>query len=64
MENMTGDKFVKTIRKNLQMVFLLKKWANPGLFVVYFRSFQTNNTIFTTNQCEKCHVHPVYSAGG
>ena len=25
------------------------KWANLGLF----RSFQTNNTIFTTNQCEK-----------
>ena len=25
-----------------------------------FRSFQTNiNTIFTTNQCEKCQFHPV-----
>ena len=22
------------------------KWANPGLFFIYFRSFQTNNTIF------------------
>ena len=32
--------------------FFLKKWANPGLFFVYFRSFQTNNTILTTNQCE------------
>ena len=31
-----------------------KKWANPGLFFIYFRSFQTNNTTFTTNQCEKC----------
>ena len=30
------------------------KWAKPGLFFVYFWSFQTNNTIFTTNQCEKC----------
>ena len=30
-----------------------KKWANPDLFFIYFRSFQTNNTIFTTNQCEK-----------
>ena len=29
------------------------KWANPGLFIVYFWSFQTNNTIFTTNQCIK-----------
>ena len=27
-----------------KMVFF--KWANPGLFFVYFRSFQTNNTIF------------------
>ena len=32
--------------------YLLKKWANRGLFFVYFRSFQTNNTIITTNQCE------------
>ena len=29
------------------------KLANPGLFSVYFRSFQTNNIIFTTNKCEK-----------
>ena len=41
---------------------LFLKWANPSLFFVYFWSFQTNNKIFTTNQCEKCHVHPVYSA--
>ena len=33
--------------------FFFFKWANLGLFFVYFRSFQTNNTIFTTNQCEK-----------
>ena len=33
-------------------VGFLKKWANPGLFFVYFRSFQTNITIFTI--CEKC----------
>ena len=30
------------------------KWANPSLFFIYFRSLQTSNTIFTTNQCEKC----------
>ena len=28
--------------------------ANPGLFFDNFQSFQTNNTIFTTNICEKC----------
>ena len=32
----------------------LKKWTNPGLIFVYFRSFQTNiATFFTTNRCEK-----------
>ena len=30
------------------------QWANAGLFFVYFWSFQTNITIFATNQCEKC----------
>ena len=28
--------------------------GQPRPLFVYFRSFQTNNTIFTTNQCEKC----------
>ena len=33
---------------------LFYKWAIPGLFLVYFRSFQTNiNAIFITDQCEK-----------
>ena len=32
----------------------VKKWTNPGLFFVYFRSFQSNNTFLTTNQCDKC----------
>ena len=31
-----------------------KKWVNPGLFFVYFRSFQTNISNFTTKICEKC----------
>ena len=35
-------------------VLFYKKWANPGLFLFIFGLFQTNNTIFTTNQCEKC----------
>ena len=30
-----------------------KKWAIPGLCLIYFRSFQTNITIFTM-LCEKC----------
>ena len=39
------------------------KWANPRLFFIHCWSFQTNNTIFTANQCEKCQkVHPVYGA--
>ena len=35
-------------------VIFLKKWAIPGHFFVYFQSFQTNITIFTTIWCEKC----------
>ena len=49
-------------KRPMNMTFIFFKWANTGLFFVYFRSFQTNNTIFTTNQCEKCHGHPVYGA--
>ena len=37
------------------MIFF-KKWANPGLFFVYLRSFQANITIFTTNICEKMSI--------
>ena len=44
----------KDLQATNLIVFFFKKWANLGLFFVYFRSFQTNNTIFTTNQCEKC----------
>ena len=42
-----------TMLDSYNIVYFLKKWANPGLVFVYFWSFQTNNTIFTTNQCAK-----------
>ena len=35
----------------LSWIFFKK--GQPSLFSNYFRSFQTNNKIFTTNQCEK-----------
>ena len=35
------------------IVFYFFKWANPFPYFVSFLSFQTNNTIFTSNQCEK-----------
>ena len=38
------------------------KWANPGLFFVYFRYFQTNNTIFAANHREKMSIQ--YTAPG
>ena len=38
------------------LTFCIKKWANPGLFFIYFRSFQTNITIFTTNICGKMSI--------
>ena len=49
---------------NFRMIDLFSffKWANPGLFFLYFQSFQTNNTIFTTNQCEKMYI--LYTAPG
>ena len=31
----------KTFYSNCIFKYFLKKWANPGLFFVYFRSFQT-----------------------
>ena len=56
--------YKKPFSYNFSTIHIFLKWANHSLFFVYFRSFQTNNTIFTTNQCEKCpNVHLVYSAG-
>ena len=42
---------------------LFKKWANPGLFLVYFLFFfkQTIQLLQQIN-VKKCHDHPVYSA--
>ena len=37
---------------------LFLKWANPGLFFVYFRSFQTN--IIFYNKYMWKNVYPVY----
>ena len=42
---------------------IVKKWTNPGLFLVYFCSFSNKQYNFTTNKCEKCQVHPVYGTG-
>ena len=30
------------------------KWSIIGFFFIHFRSFETKNTNFTTNYCEKC----------
>ena len=48
------DKILRlsSLRSQSFLIFF-KKWANPGLFFFDFWSFQANNTIFTTNQCEK-----------
>ena len=70
MINLSANYFLKlflidemeTNRKKKKILFL-KKIGQPGLFFVYFWSFQTNITIFTTNKCEKCQVHPVYGTG-
>ena len=46
---------------NLNTLLIFKKWANTGLFFVYFRSFQTNNTNFFNKYMWK-NVHPIYGA--
>ena len=33
-----------------------KKWANPHLFLIYFRLFQTQITIITGNKSEKLSI--------
>ena len=43
----------KINNNNGHLSTFVKKWANHGLFFVYFRSFQTNFTIFTMNKCEE-----------
>ena len=54
--------YYKTFFLNFPIILLIsiffKKWANHGLFFVYFQSFQTNNTIFITNQCQKLSKCP------
>ena len=52
-----------TTSYQISLIIIFFKWTDPGLFFIYFWSFQTNKTLFTANQSEKCHVHPVYGAG-
>ena len=40
----------------------LKKWANPCIFVVYFRSLKQTSLQFYNKYMWK-NVHPVYGAG-
>ena len=48
---------IPRIFRGEQPVSFFKKWANPGLFIIYFRSFQTYIiTIFTTNICENMSI--------
>ena len=49
-------------RDRTEAKYLSFKWANPGLFFIYFWSFQTNNTNFTTNKSEKMSIQ--YTAPG
>ena len=52
-EKEAGDGRLKCIR--YEVVFF-KKWANPGLFFVYFRNFQTNIKNFKTKICQKMSI--------
>ena len=65
----TTERLISIKKVNLNVLFVFnvfrsfailpiffKKWANHGLFFVYFWSFQTNITIFTTIICEKMSI--------
>ena len=40
-----------------------KKWANPDLFFIYFRSFQTNNKFYNKSMWIFLQQIKVYCAG-
>ena len=60
VEDVQADHLTSVHEKGKKFPYLpllfLKKWANPGLFFVYFRSFQTNITIFTAYTCKKMSI--------
>ena len=41
---------------SLSKLLLFKKWANPGLFFIYFRPSEETLQFFTTNKCEKISI--------
>ena len=67
IENYSKDEYCKTfavtdVYLKLHQIFFKKNRPIPASFSFIFGLFQTIQC-FTANQCEKCHVHPVYSAG-
>ena len=45
-----------SLLQNTTLITFLK-WANHGIFIIYFRSFQTKIiTFFATNMCEKMSI--------
>ena len=56
-EEMSLSRVGKDLYEKVKKIFFFN---GPTLvsFSFYFWSFQSNITIFATNQCEKCHVHP------
>ena len=57
---MTGSGSVVSVHKNSNTFYFILKWANPGLFFVYFWSLQTNITIYRTIIFKKC-THSIRS---
>ena len=61
--SLLGNRWCKTflaVKDGTVNVHFLKKWANPGLFFVYFRLFK--QTLQLLQQINVKHVHPVTSA--
>ena len=50
--HLVGNEFVML---QIMREHLLKKWAISSLWLFIFGLFQTNNAVFTTNDCEKVY---------
>ena len=53
------DAYVDNASQSMKFYFNV---PTPASFR-FFGLLKQKNTIFTTNQCEKCQAHPVYSVG-
>ena len=59
-----GFSFQSNERMKAELIktFFLKKWDKPGLFFIYFQSFQTNNTILQQINVKNVQMYIQFTA--